>query len=86
MPTCEDENFEGPSTTADQLDEEIESDKEIAKISITDMKYAVSVLRTAFIQEDPSGLFDLHPIMDRISEIATKKCHQSKITTFFGKH
>lgn len=81
-PVCESENSFLDPVNIENQNEEIEI-QEIKKINIADMKNAIYTLRNGFMQHDPAGLFELHPVMDRISSLVNKTYHQKHITEYF---
>lgn len=83
--TCEDENSSDLQVTENRIPDNNESDGDEKIVTVKEMKCAINILRRAFIQEDPQGLFELHPVMDRVSKISAKKWKQSKITSYFDK-
>ena len=54
-------------------------------ISTSQLKNAVNILRTAFITENPKALFSLHPVMDAVLDIISKRDKNHKIDEFFSK-
>lgn len=84
IPTC-DVNDSLNITNVESSDESDEIEKVEEQVSITAMRNALSTLRKGFYQKDRAGLFELHPIMDRLSRLMEKEQHNTTIDSYFKK-
>lgn len=84
IPTC-DMNEAGNVVIEESIDDIDEQENPEEAVTLYDMKKALCVLRKGFYHKEPAGLFDLHPVMDRVSKMITKAEVQTTITSYFKK-